>query len=431
MAQALAASVAVQEPGKPKAPAPVHTTQVAIVGGGLAGSLTAAMLGRAGIDAILVDPHVEYPADFRCEKLDGDQVAILKQTGLLDAVLRVSTPDRETWVARFGRLVDKRQGDQQGIYYPRLVNAIRAEIPARTRFIHAKATALSTSTACQTVTTSIGDVVQARLIVLANGLNIGLRDSLGLKRDITSKCHSISIGFDMAPVGRQPFAFPALTYYAEQTRDRTALLTLFPIGAAMRANLFVYRDMDDPWLQAIRAQPQDTIFALMPGLRAIIGDFAVTGRVQIRPVDLYMTRDHLQPGIVLVGDAFATSCPAAGTGVRKVLTDVERLCNVHIPQWLATPGMDVPKIGTFYQDPVKQACDRFSLEKAHRLKAFSIDAGLRWRLLRRAKFLAHYVVGMFRKLAPQRAKPSILHSWRLAALTCHAKLHQKDADVTR
>src|SRR3569623_605367 len=32
-------------------------TDVAIVGGGLAGSIIAATLGRAGIDAVLIDPH--------------------------------------------------------------------------------------------------------------------------------------------------------------------------------------------------------------------------------------------------------------------------------------------------------------------------------------------------------------------------------------
>jgi 2-polyprenyl-6-methoxyphenol hydroxylase-like FAD-dependent oxidoreductase len=432
MEQALVqdAPAAALEPGKPKASV-VHNTDVAIVGGGLAGSLTAAMLGRAGIDAVLVDPHVEYPPDFRCEKLDGEQVAILKKTGLLDAVLRVSTPDRETWVARFGRLVEKRPGDQQGIYYQPLVNTIRGEIPPRTKFIHAKATALSTSAERQTVTTSTGDVVEARLIVLANGLNIGLRDSLGLKRDITSKCHSISIGFDMEPAGRGQFGFPALTYYAERTSDRAALLTLFPIGSAMRANLFVYREMDDPWLQAMRAAPQDTIFALMPGLRAVIGDFTVSGQVKIRPIDLYATRGHLQPGVVLVGDAFATSCPAAGTGARKVLTDVERLCNVHIPEWLRTPGMAVGKIAAFYDDPVKRACDRFSTDKAHGLKAFSIDAGPRWWLQRRTKFLAHLLVGMLRKLRPQQALPSVYRSLRASALTWRGKFHQKDADVAR
>ena len=38
----------------------------------------------------------------------------LGRTGLADAVLRASTWDRECWVARFGRVVEKRPGDQQG-----------------------------------------------------------------------------------------------------------------------------------------------------------------------------------------------------------------------------------------------------------------------------------------------------------------------------
>ena len=54
-------------------------TDIAIVGGGLAGSTAAAMLGRAGIDAVLIDPHTVYPPDFRCEKLDASQVAPVAQ----------------------------------------------------------------------------------------------------------------------------------------------------------------------------------------------------------------------------------------------------------------------------------------------------------------------------------------------------------------
>jgi 2-polyprenyl-6-methoxyphenol hydroxylase-like FAD-dependent oxidoreductase len=378
-------------------PPVVHTADVAIVGGGLAGSLAAAMLGRAGIDAILIDPHTEYPPDFRCEKLDGDQVKILRKTGLADAILRACTPDRETWVARFGHLVEKRPGDQQGIYYTPLVNAVRAEIPKEARFLQAKATALATSADRQAVTLSTGDIVQARLIVLANGLNIGLRDSLGLKREVISACHSISIGFDMEPVGRRQFEFPALTYYAEHASDRAALITLFPIGSAMRANLFVYRDMDDPWLREMRTQPQETLFALMPGLRHLVGEFSVAGPVKIRPIDLYVTHGYRQPGIVLVGDAFATSCPAAGTGARKVLNDVERLCNVYIPQWLQSTGMGADKIAAFYDDPVKQACDLFSIRKAYNLKAFSIETGLHWRLRRWIKFFVHLGRGVLRR----------------------------------
>ena len=58
---------------------------VAIVGGGLAGSTAAAMLGRAGIGAVLIDPHQRYPKDFRCEKLDAAQVRLLRRTGIADA----------------------------------------------------------------------------------------------------------------------------------------------------------------------------------------------------------------------------------------------------------------------------------------------------------------------------------------------------------
>ena len=375
----------------------MRETDVAIVGGGLAGAACAAMLGRAGIDAVVIDPHREYPPDFRCEKLDGTQVAILRKTGLVDGVLAAATHDRESWVARFGRLVEKRPGDQHGIFYAPLVNTVRGLIPPNVPMIIAKATAITAGSARQTVTLSDGETVSARLVVLANGLNIGLRHSLGLTREILSECHSISIGFDAMPVGRDAFEFPALTYYAEHTSDKTALLTLFPIGSAMRANLFTYRDMHDPWLQTLRAKPEETLHALMPGLRKITGDFKVAGPIKIRPVDLYATRGHLQPGVVLVGDAFSTSCPAAGTGARKALNDVERLCNVYIPRWLASPGMGADKIAEFYADPVKRACDEACLAKAYDLRSFSLDNALAWRARRWLKFLAQYGVGALRR----------------------------------
>jgi 2-polyprenyl-6-methoxyphenol hydroxylase-like FAD-dependent oxidoreductase len=393
----------------------MRQTDVVIVGGGLTGSLAAAMLGKAGVDTVIVDPHPVYPPDFRCEKLDGVQVAILLKTGLADGVLKATTHDRECWVARFGRLLDKRPSDQQGIFYGPLVNTVRGLIPPRVPMIHAKAAAIATSNERQTVTLSTGEAISARLAVLANGLNISLRHSLGLTREVVSECHSTAAGFDVAPAGRTAFDFSALTYYAEHTSDLTALLTLFPIGATMRANLFTYRDRQDPWLREMRSNPAETLHALMPRLHKLTGDFAVTGDVKIRPVDLCVTHGHRQAGVVLVGDAFATSCPAAGTGARKALNDVERLCNLHIPGWLATPGMSADKIARFYDDTVKQACDQASLDKAYALRSLSIDPALPWRARRHVKFLGHYGIGVLRRIwrqmspilqEPQQLPPS-------------------------
>jgi 2-polyprenyl-6-methoxyphenol hydroxylase-like FAD-dependent oxidoreductase len=55
---------------------PMKYTDVAIIGGGLAGSTAAAMLGRASISAVLIDPHPAYPPDFRVEKLSGAEPAV-------------------------------------------------------------------------------------------------------------------------------------------------------------------------------------------------------------------------------------------------------------------------------------------------------------------------------------------------------------------
>lgn len=376
---------------------------IVIAGGGLAGSIAAAMLGKAGFSAVLVDPHPVYPPDFRCEKIDGPQLSILRKTGLADAVLRVATPDRESWVARFGHVVEKRPGDQLGILYQTLVNTIRAEIPQRVEVVIAKVTALSTGPDRQLVTLSNGDEISPRLVVLANGLNIGLRHTLGIEREVISPCHSVSIGFDMRPVDRPSFRFPALTYYAERPSDRIAYITLFPIGATMRANLMTYRDMQDPWLRQMRQAPEETLLGVMPGLAKHAGAFKVTGDVKIRPADLYISKGHRQAGIVLVGDAFATSCPAAGTGAGKVFNDVERLCNVHVPQWLASAGIGEEKIAAFYDDPVKRAFDEACVAKAYYLRSYSTDDGLSWRARRWAKFAAQLGVGMLRQMRERDA----------------------------
>jgi len=371
-------------------------TDIAIVGGGLAGSTAAAMLGQAGFSAVLIDPHAVYPADFRCEKLDESQVRLLRKTGLAAAVFRAATHSDELWIARFGHLVEKRPNDQYTFLYDTLVNAIRDEIPQATKFIHCKVTAISNSSDRQNLTLSNGEQISARLIVLATGLNISLRHTLGLEREILSTCHSISIGFDLEPVGRPTFDFSGLTYYPERAADRMAYLTLFPIGAVMRANLFVYRDLHDPWLKELRRAPNETLFATIPGLKKLTGEARVTNFIKIRPVDLYITKGYRQPGIVLVGDAFATSCPAAGTGANKVLTDVERLCNIHIPRWLATPSMDEEKITSFYDDAEKMESDSHSSAKAFYLRSLSTNDGLRWRMRRWTKFAGQLGIGALR-----------------------------------
>ena len=374
-------------------------TDIAIIGGGLAGSTAAAMLGRAGISAVMIDPHETYPADFRVEKLSGQvQVERFQRTGIAGSVLRRATFSGENWIARFGHLLDKAPSRQFNILYDSLVNAIRDEIPDTVERIWTKAVSIETSQERQRIELANDETISARLVVLANGLNVGLRHQLGIIRKVISACHSITMGFDVAPAGRNAFDFPALTYFSERPSDRIPYLTLFPIGTGMRANLFVYRSFDDPWLREFRRAPAETLNAALPRLKRITGAFDIIGEVKIRPVDLYVNDSSHQPGVVLAGDAFATSCPAAGTGCDKVFTDVERLCNVHIPQWLASDGMDANKIAAFYADPVKRACDEWSAAKAFGFRSVSIATSPYWTAQRWARFTAWSTQGLLRRL---------------------------------
>jgi 2-polyprenyl-6-methoxyphenol hydroxylase-like FAD-dependent oxidoreductase len=384
-------------------------TDVAIVGGGLAGSTAAAMLGRAGISAVLIDPHVTYPPELRCEKIGGNQLTLLHKTGLADATLRATTLDGEVWEARLGYVVTKKPSDQHGIMYDTLVNTMRAQIPRDVETIRDKVVAIANSAERQKLALSSGEEISARLVVLANGLNLGLRHMLGITRRVISHCHSITLGFDVEPVGRASFEFPALTYWPVRTADKMAYLSIFPIGNRMRCNLMVYRDMDDPWLSAFKANPEQTMCESMPRLRHMMGEFKVSRPVKVRPADLYVNDNTLQPGVVLAGDAFSTSCPAAGTGTTKVFNDVQLLCNTHIPRWLASEGMDVDKIAAFYDDPEKIACEEACLTKAYHLRSLSIDNGLAWRAQRWARFAVRLSDGISRAIRKQSSKGAAPH----------------------
>lgn len=393
----------------------MQRTDVAIVGGGLAGATAAAMLGHAGVDAILVDPHADYPPDMRCEKLDGGQVEILQRTGIADQLVPAMARADDLWVVRFGRLVDRKPGRQHGMMYDDIVNTVRRAIPANVPHALAKVTAIATSADRQTLTLSTGEEISARLVVLAIGLNPNLRHTLGLAKKELSHAHSITAGFDMKPLGRAAFPFPALTYYPEHASDRGAYLSIFPIPGGMRANYMCYRGLDDPWILKLRKAPHEALLEVMPRLEKAIGPFEVAGQMRIRPADLYVTEGHGQPGIVLVGDAFSTSCPAAGTGAGKAINDVAQLCNVHIPAWLASHGMGAEKIAAFYADDVKRAYDARSLRKAYDLRALSIDPSLRYAARRWIAFLGRGGIGIARRVkarlhlgAPHEA-PKVSH----------------------
>ncbi|SFG55628.1 FAD-dependent oxidoreductase [Methylobacterium gossipiicola] len=372
-----------------------HPYDAIIIGAGLAGTSAAHKLATAGHRVALIDIHAVYPPDFRAEKLGQVQMDQFDRLGLGWPARNATTMVNEVWVSRFQRLVSHLPIREYGLHYANLVNAIRQALPASVALTLGRVKDIETGPERQSVTLGDGQRLEGRLIVLATGLGDALRRKLGIGKQVVGPKHSVSFGFDLA-APPSAFPFPSLTLYGDAFRSRIAYVTLFPIGTTMRGNLFVYRDPSDPWIKSFRASPEAILRAELPGLLPHCPDLTIRGPVEMRPVDLVQAQDYRRDGVVLIGDAFLSPCPIPGTGIGKVLTDVERLCAVHLPRWLETPGMEAEKLGSFYDDPVKVASDTQCLRASHYSRAIATEIGPIWAARRWRNYVGRHAIHALR-----------------------------------
>ena len=244
-------------------------------------------------------------------------------------------------MARLGRVVEKLPGvPQRGILYDTLVNTVRSQIPNRTEFIHAKVTGSSRParsgrpSSCRTATR----FQRALSCWRPDSTSACARSSASTARLSAPAIRSRSASTSSPRIGQRSRS-SSLTYFAERPADRWPTSRCSRSARTMRANLFAYRDLHDPWLKQFRDAPRG--HALPRCGRAFANSWATSPcRASFKSGRSISTspKGYRQSGVVLVGDAFSSSCPAAGTGARKVLVDVERLCNVHIPRWLGDSG---------------------------------------------------------------------------------------------
>jgi 2-polyprenyl-6-methoxyphenol hydroxylase-like FAD-dependent oxidoreductase len=348
----------------------------------MAGAAAATVLGRAGHRVALIDRNEIYPPEFRAEKIAGVQIGLLKRLGLFEAVTGVATSYDDIISARRAHKIDRKRIQEYGVPYQTMVGAVRSAIPSHVHRVTGIVTALKTSNGVHDVRLSDGRQIVARLIVLATGLNGSLVEDIGICHRFVHKGHTLCIGFTVEPKNRAAFDFTALTYHGAGVKDKIDYISFFPMAGAMRANLFSFHSLHDEWARRMRDAPAETLFATLPYLRKFTGDFKVSDKAKLRSIDLRFASGHVVPGVALIGDAFQTSCPAAGTGITRALTDVDRLCHVYVPQWLQSPGMSAEKIGQYYDDAVKKKSDADAYHVSQYRRSITINTGMSWRLRR-------------------------------------------------
>ena len=359
---------------------------VVIVGAGLAGASAAAVLARKGVRVMLIDSRQAYPACFKAEKIEPDQAELFRKLSLLDGLLPFASRINEVISARRGEIIRVLRVEEYGIFYQDIVNAVRDQVGSTVTWKIGRVLNIVPGPDVSRLTLMGGETIAARLIVLACGTGGKLQAGLGIEKQMIHAGQSFAIGFNIARDSGQPSLFDALTYYPKGTNTRIAFLSLFPIRDCLRANLFVYRLPGEDWVNRFKQEPYEVLMRALPELVRFTGSCRITGRVAMCAFDLYGVSGHIQPGLVLIGDAYQTVCPTTGTGLSKVLTDVDVLSEC-VPEWLRTPGMGNEKLSDYYSHPRKTECDRKSILQAEYCRALSTDASYFWKIRREFRYL--------------------------------------------
>jgi len=340
------------------------------------------LLVKQGVHVILVDRTADYPRRFKAEKLESDQIEMLRALGHMERLLPWTGHIRSIWEAQNGRVIRVRQWEQYGIFYQDMVNGVRAALPPEVEFVLGNVQEIGCQGELRSVILEDGEEYLARLVVLATGTENPLLSRLGISKRAIPQASSDAFGFSIEPRAGRSFPFDAVTYYPDSCDEKLAYLSLFRIGTAMRANLFAFWSGNEAGVRKLVRTPHSELQRMLPKLAEVIGEFEVVGRVETWRTVLYQVEGHLQPGLVLLADAFQNVCPTTGLGVSKVLTDVEVFCSECAPRWLATGGMDIEKIVSFYRMPRKTQMDELSVMDAWRNRQLSLNRSFAWQARR-------------------------------------------------
>ncbi|MBW8907921.1 MAG: FAD-dependent monooxygenase, partial [Mesorhizobium sp.] len=153
----------------PAVPAGLAEVEVAIVGAGLAGTSLAAVLGKAGYKVALIDPHLVHHEEFRAEKIGMSQMQVFEKIGLGPAIRPLVTPMTDIHVYRLGQFFQREQKWEFAFSYGALVNGMRQALPANVPLTVGKVAEVSTGPDKQRLVLTDGNVIEARLLVVATG----------------------------------------------------------------------------------------------------------------------------------------------------------------------------------------------------------------------------------------------------------------------
>ena len=307
-----------------------------IVGGGPAGMMLGYLLGRAGIDVVVLEKHADFFRDFRGDTVHPSTLQVMDELGLIDGFLKLPHQRLQMMDGKFGeasiRIADLRRLKAK---YPFIafmpqwdfLNFLRESgkrFPSLTVMMDVEATDLIKS----------GDTVTGVKATTAEG-------PVEIRADLTIGCdgrHSIvrqRAGLEVEETGAP---MDVLWFRAGKRADENENL----FARLDPGKMMVTFDRGDYWqcayviakgeYEAVRARGldafRDAIIGMAPILEIGDGGREELGRRQALDRDDQSPEALDPPGLLCIGDAAHAMSPVGGVGVNLAVQDAVATANL-------------------------------------------------------------------------------------------------------
>ena len=311
-------------------------THCCIVGGGPAGMMLGYLLGRAGIETIVLEKHADFFRDFRGDTVHPSTLQVMDELGLIDGFLKVPHQQLQKMDGRFGeasiRIADL---SLLRVKYPFIammpqwdfLNFLRESgkrFPSLQVMMNASATDLIWSgdaVVGVTADTPDGPVeIRAGLTVACDGRHSLVRPRAGLE------VNEFGAPMDVLwfRAGRRPDETENL--FARLQTGK--MLVTFDRGDYWQCAYVIAKDQFD----AVKARGldafRDDVVAMAPVLGAGMTDVKTWDDVKLLTVAINRLERWTKPGLLCIGDSAHAMSPVGGVGVNLAIQDEVATANL-------------------------------------------------------------------------------------------------------
>ena len=321
-------------------------THCCIVGGGPAGMMLGYLLGRAGVETIVLEKHADFFRDFRGDTVHPSTLQVMDELGLIDGFLKLPHQQLQTMNGQFGeeslRVADL---SRLKVKYPFIammpqwdfLNFLRENgkrFASLQVMMNANATDLIWSG--ETVTGVTADTpdgpveIRAGLTVACDGRHSVVRPRAGL--DVDEFGAPIDVLWFRA--GRRPNETENLFARVQSGK----MLVTFDRGDYWQCGYVIAKGQFDALkargVDAFRSEVADMAPVLGPGM----ADVKTWDDVKLLTVAVNRLERWTKPGLLCIGDSAHAMSPVGGVGVNLAIQDAVATANLLAAKLIALKG---------------------------------------------------------------------------------------------